>query len=125
MLNNIKTALKANALFSLLSAATLLSLPQFLAQQFGLKSPLPLYIIGAGLLFFVLSLLYTASRPVVNHGQVQSIVIQDALWVLASLIILVVQPFGLSTVALWAIAIVALVVGALGYWQYRLLPSTD
>lgn len=118
----IRTALLANALFSAVSGIILLLAAPFLAAQFGLASPLSLRIIGAGLLIFVLSLLHAASRPLVSRRQVLSIIIQDALWVLASLIILIIRPFGLSSVGLWAVALVAMIVAGLAFWQSRVIP---
>ncbi len=119
----IRRALKANAVFSALSGITLISLAQLVADSFALSNPLILQIIGAGLLFFVLGLLYTATRPTIKRTHVQRIILLDLSWVLASIVLLVVRPFGLNSFAHGEIALVALIVASLAYWQYRVLPA--
>lgn len=121
----IRRALKANALFSALSGITLISLAQVVADSFALSNPIVLQIIGTGLLFFVLGLLYIATRPIIKRRHVQRILFMDLSWVVASIALLLIRPFGLSNFAHWEIAFVALIVASLAYWQYRVLPAKD
>ncbi|MEL6832094.1 MAG: hypothetical protein AAFP77_03845 [Bacteroidota bacterium] len=121
----LRRAILANAAFSTLCGIALTAFPTWIAQNLGVSNPLILRLIGIGLLLFVVSLVHTATRAHISRVQIQAIIIQDLLWVVGSIILLMIRPFGLSTVGLWAIDIVAIMVAVFAYWQYRHLPQPN
>ncbi|MEO0725783.1 MAG: hypothetical protein AAFZ63_14675 [Bacteroidota bacterium] len=118
----LRRAILANAAFSTFCGLALTAVPAWIAQHMGISTPLILRLIGIGLLIFVVSLVYTATRPEISRQQVQVIIAQDLLWVMGSIVLLIIRPFGLSTVGLWAVDVVAIMVAVFAYWQYRHLP---
>ena len=75
--------------------------------------------LGIGLLLFVGLLEYTAFRQLHNRRLVGTIIVLDAAWVIGSVLLIVFQGFGLSVAGYGVVAVVALVVGILGWQQYR------
>ena len=122
-LQPIRKAILANAAFSTICGFALTVFPTSIALYLGVSAPSALRIIGIGLLIFVASLIHTATRPIVKRKQVQLIIAQDLLWVLASFLLLIIRPFGLSTAGLWSVDIIAILVGVFAYWQYQYLPK--
>lgn len=106
----LKMTLKANALFSLISGLTLLIFSETIAFLMNLNSNLPLTIIGVGLLLFVMLILFVTYQKSINLKLVKSIIIQDILWVIGSIILLIAHPFGISLEGNIAILIVAIIV---------------
>ena len=119
---SLRRALYTNATFSTICGLVLSIFPVALAQFLGAANPLILRLIGIGLLLFVASLIHAATRPTISRQQVQIIIFQDLLWVVGSIALLIIRPFGLSTVGLWSVDAIAIIVGVFAYWQYRHLP---
>lgn len=118
-MNSLQKALTTNAIFSSCSGLIMLFFRTPLAQLFGLEAALPFLIIGIALLIFAFSILVEIKwqRPKL----VYNIIVQDLLWVLGSIILLLWQPFGISTTGNILIAIVAGVVLIFAVWQYQAL----
>lgn len=116
MMNMLRTSLLANAVFSTLTAITLLLFSRQVAVLFGLSRTLIFLIIGAGLLVFAASVAIEAGRQ--RPGKVRLIIIQDAIWVLASVVVLIFRPFDISSVGYVLIGVVAALVGLFGLGQW-------
>lgn len=102
------TVLRINATFSLLSGILLVLFTSATADLFGATVQWPFQVLGYGLLFFALSVFYESvkQRPLF----VLSIIVQDVLWVIGSVIIIAMQAFDLSFAGYLIIAIVAIMV---------------
>lgn|GEM_PF-3736565 len=115
----LRLVLKANAAFSCLSGVLLL-MDYGLADLMNANAT-SLKWVGAGLLLFATTVVLTAIRKVMNNKQVMSIIVQDMLWVLASLLVIVINAWNLSTLAYWLIGFTAVIVASFGTLQWRLL----
>ena len=115
----VKKWLLLNAAFSILCGIDALLLNTHIQQWFGFENDYVLPVLGVGLLLFAADLVYVAYRDADNKKRVNIISMMDAGWVLGSMVLLVFQPFGLSTIAYVCIAAVAAVVGLFGYQQFK------
>lgn len=121
-MNSLQKALVTNATFSTTSALIMLIFSTAITNLFGLEERLPFLVIGAGLLFFAGTILFEVKRQ--RTRAVYWIIIQDVLWVLGSVVLLLLQPFGISMMGNILIATVALIVlifAILQYWSVQKL----
>ena len=116
-MNSLKKALKGNAIFSTLSSLIMLGFYPQLASLFGLENSLPFLVIGVGLLFFAATIVYEIKH--LRSKGVLWIIIQDLIWVIGSILLLIIQPFGISTIGNILIADVAIVIFIFAVLQYR------
>lgn len=110
----LKTALVANAAFSMMSGLALVLLNGQFQQWF--KMDFPFWIVGIGLLPFAY-MAYQASRneeTIVRKGR--EITILDVTWVIASVVALLLIDF--TTIGQWLIIGVALIVGDFAFFQW-------
>jgi cytochrome c oxidase assembly factor CtaG len=87
-----------------------------ITNLFGLEERLPFLVVGIGLLFFAGTILFEVKRQ--RRNAVYWIIVQDVLWVLGSIVLLLLQPFGISMVGNVLIATVAFIVLVFAVWQY-------
>ena len=118
-MNKLTVALKANAAFSTFSGITLILFHNSLAQLFAVDNPMPFWIVGIGLLFFAGTVFLEARQTPKRIKKVQFIIVQDILWVVASMVIIAFQIFSLSTTGYTLIGIVALIVGYFAFAQWK------
>lgn len=125
--NLLRTALRANGTFSLISGSAFLLASAQIADFLGIKDSDILgflngtsfmLVLGAGLLFFAGGLLWTASRPKLNKMMAREIVFMDIMWVIASAVLLLTEALPLTTEGSWAILIVADIVATFAVLQY-------
>lgn len=114
----LKTALLANATFSSISGVTMLLFSNWISELMGIPNKWVLPIIGGGLLFFASTIVYQATRDSINSNPVKLIILQDLLWVVGSLVILVFGLFDLTIVGKILIAIVAVAVADFAFLQW-------
>ncbi len=106
-----------NAIFSLVSACVLLGAADWWAAQFA-DVPTPLVrVVGIGLVAFAGSLAFLARRGT-GLTQAHSISLLDAMWVLASIAVIVRWGAGFTGTGRFALCTVALAVGSLGWLQW-------
>lgn len=120
---NLKRTLWGNALFSGLSGLLFCLFHPSIAAWMPIAENKIILVIGIGLLFFSGSIIYLLQQEKLPRKQVMRIVIQDALWVLGSLAILLLGLFQLQSTAYLAIGLIALIVGIFGALQYWFLQS--
>lgn len=122
-------ALTANALFSGLSALTLLMAPAMVAGWLGSGQTGLLLVIGGGLLLFALRLGMLVRNGEAAVTEVWTIIAGDLGWVAGSaLLILLALGRGtptLSTAGIMLIGVIGTVVLLFALWQYRALKSVD
>lgn len=80
--------------------------------------PLVMTILGMGLLFYGLFIIYMSMRPVITKGFTLFAVLADSAWVLLSVLLLILPVFSFSTDAKWAIGIIAVVVDLFATLQF-------
>ena len=111
----LRTALKGNAIFSILSGLTLILFNTFFQTLFA--TDLSLWILGLALLFFAGQVLYTALRKSLVKKEVVSIIVMDILWVIGSVVLLIAVP-GIPTMGKWIVILVALFIADFAVFQY-------
>lgn len=104
----LKYVLRINAIFSLTSGILISVFSTSLAQIMGLNSAMAFIYIGPCLCGFALYVWMQASVQKWNH--LSMIIFQDLLWVAGSIFLILTNPFDISVVGLWLIAIVAMIV---------------
>lgn len=117
--NRLRLVLRVNAIFSTASGLVLI-LVRPLASLMQANSR-TLIFIGIGLILFALTVMHAALRKDVSRKQVLSIVVQDWVWVVASLIVIALQAWQLSSVAYMLIGAVAVIVGLFASLQLKFL----
>ena len=122
-MNTLQKALIGNAIFSTTSAFILLLFSRQVQHWFGVQLQWPFWIIGLGLIFFAGTIFMEIKRQ--RKAAVYAIIIQDILWVLGSMALLLLQPFGISNLGNGLIAIVALIVLLFAIFQYCGLRKTE
>lgn len=116
---NLKSILLANAMFSGMSGVVMVLGHSSLADFIGLSEPLALIIIGLGLIVFSAFLFWLKAKTNPPAGLVATVVIQDGLWVLGSVLILLFKPFGMNYAGHLLIGVVAVVVLGFAVLQWR------
>src|SRR5688572_32086114 len=104
----MKKALGINAVFSGLSGILIIILRNQLANLFGIGSATPFLITGIVLVFFSVTIIFEIKRQ--NTAAILWIIVQDMLWVIGSILILLLDPFGISTTGNYIILAVAIIV---------------
>jgi ribosome-associated toxin RatA of RatAB toxin-antitoxin module len=122
-MNKLQKTLLTNAVFSSVSGASLIFASQYFAQLFAISYYSIFWIVGLVLLLFSLTILYEIKRQ--NPIGVLFIIIQDFLWVIGSVILLIFKPFDISTTGNGIIAVIALIVLLMGINQSNALAQID
>ena len=117
----LQKILIGNALFSLASGGLLVGASTETAQWFHSSQPLAFQYTGVVLLLFAL-MVYLSSKKQ-DPKAVSFIIIQDLLWVVASIYVVLYRPFDFSEKGRLAIAIIACIVGSFALLQYKYRPK--
>lgn len=119
----LQFALIGNAGFSLLTGLILSIWSKTVADVFQAATHIPFLVIGLGLLFFAYTILIEVKPQ--RRVKVFSIIVQDLIWVVASVVILLSRPLKILPVGYhWITAIAVVVLGfailqAIG-WRKRM-----
>ncbi len=119
----LRTTLKANAAFSLSSGLVMVSFGKPISTLMNISNPLVLLILGVGLVLFAAYLIYNASKLEISRTQVKFIILQDWIWVIGSLILLIIKPLDISFIGNILIGLVAIIVGVLAILQTNFLKT--
>lgn len=119
----MKQALRINAIFSSVSGILLILFHNWFQEIFDLGTSTPFWITGIALIVFAGSILLEIKRQ--NPAGILWIVVQDILWVIGSIVLLVWNPFGISASGNLIIATVAGVVLLMAFLQARALAALD
>jgi len=113
----LKQALLANAIFSSCSAIVMIFFSKSIAELMSISQSYIFLVVGIGLLLFAMLVYSNAKRNEINRKQVQSIIVQDWIWVIASIVILGFQLFNISYTGYIIIGLVALIVADFALMQ--------
>ncbi|QSE98683.1 type II toxin-antitoxin system RatA family toxin [Fulvivirga lutea] len=122
-MNTLQKFLAANALFSTAIGVELLLFQEEVEQLFGLPHSNFFFILGILLLVFALTLVVEIIKQ--RALPVLWIIVQDVLWVVASIIILIWDPYNITFEGNIAIAAVAAVVTVVAVGQSKGLARMD
>lgn len=114
-MNDLQKALMINVLFSSLSGATLILLNKQIANVFGTSNNTVFWIVGLILIYFSLTIWYERKKQ--RKLAVIWIIIQDFLWVIGSVLLMVLNPFQITQTGNIIIGIIAAIVLFMGVNQ--------
>lgn len=114
-MNNLQKALKTNALFSSISGIILILLNKPIAKLFGTNNNTVFCIIGLALIYFSITIRYEIKKQ--RKLAINWIIIQDYIWVLGSLILIIINPFEITLIGNLIIGTIALIVLYMGINQ--------
>jgi len=122
-MNRLQNSLLLNAVFSGISGFTLILFHGSIARLFGTENSTVFWVIGALLLFFTLTIILEImkQRPLA----VLWIIAQDMIWVIGSIILIAINPFGITFAGNVIIAVVALIVLLMAVNQSRAMSGLD
>lgn len=115
----LKKVLLSNALFSIISGASMLVFNSKATELFGLENGLIFYILGPGLILFGLDVAFVAKKKLENKKQVFAISLMDFSWALASATILFTTAFKLTQIGYELVGLVAFIVLLFGVLQLK------
>jgi hypothetical protein len=113
----LRSALRANGIFSAVSSILLIVLALPLSILTGIQPPVILVIVGLLVLPFAVLLLWATSRPTIDRRLAGATIVLDAIWVMASIAILIIGWPPLTTAGKWLVGILALIVANFAIWQ--------
>jgi len=113
----LRTALLANATFSIVCSLFMIFAPTFISNLLGIPVNRALQAIGIGLLFFAIDLIHQATRPRMLTWRALYASTGDFLWVFGTLLGLLLVPGILSGPGTTAVLAVAGAVFVFGAWQ--------
>jgi len=116
MTSLLRNSLLANASFSVITGLCSLFLANNINQLFGLSTPIIFIVLGIGLILFSSFVFLTAF--IKRSSWVLFIISQDLLWVIGSILILLLHPFGITAIGHQIILIVAAIVSVFALAQY-------
>lgn len=122
-MNQLQKSLLTNAIFSGLSGIVLVVFNKLIARLFDTANTTVFWIIGLALIFFAATIIYEMKRQ--KPIGVLLIIIQDFVWVIGSIVLLIFQPFEISITGNVIIALVAFVVLFMGINQAKALGQID
>ncbi|MGY6647291.1 hypothetical protein [Wenyingzhuangia sp. IMCC45574] len=111
--------LRVNALFSTTSAVLMIILNEKLQVFFGFRNYWVFPIIGGNLIVFAMVIFWVLKFRLHQRKWVYLITFFDVLWVLGSMVLVFVKPFSLYNNAYIIITSIALIVGFLGWKQFK------
>lgn len=114
-MNNLQKALRNNALFSSISGVLMIVLNRQLSSLFGTSNNTIFWSIGLVLLYFAITIGFEIKKQ--RRTAIIWIIIQDYVWVLGSIIILITKPFQITSTGNLIIGIIALIVLFMGIHQ--------
>lgn len=118
-MKNLNKYLKINSAFSGLNGLVLLVLSDKISVLFSVHNDLFFSVIGINLIVFAIFVYYVSLKKNDKKIFVNLIITLDALWVVASSIIVKGQLFNISFEGYLIITCVAIIVGYLGVKQYK------
>lgn len=114
----LRTALRGNGIFSALSGVVLVVASRPLAEWLGVSSAAALLALGIILLLYAVDLFWITTWENLSLPFAWFAIIMDALWVLGSVILLVMDPLGLTVAGKWTIGLIAELVALFAIAQW-------
>ena len=116
-MNELQKALKYNAIFSSMSGLIMILFNNQIAQLFGTSNNSVFWIVGLILIYFTITIWYEIRKQ--RKIAVLWIIIQDFLWVMGSIILILLNPFDITSLGNLIIGIIAAIVLLMGLNQTR------
>jgi hypothetical protein len=117
--DSLLRALRSNAIFSAFSALFMFIAANWLADQFGLSSAVPIYALAAFLLLFALQLANIVRTREVRSWEIKGIIAGDLAWVAGSLLLVALYYPVISAAGVMLVDVVAVAVLFFAIQQIR------
>jgi hypothetical protein len=114
----LRRAITANGIFSLVSATIFIVAAGALAGRVGLPSPLPLQLVGAGLVPFGCYLLWLARKDELTGRDGKIVSLLDAEWVFWTAVLLIGWPELMNATGHAVAVAIAAIVSGFALWQW-------
>ena len=121
--DKLRLALKINAAFSAFNGLMMLFFYNQIANFMNISYPMVILVIGIILLGFATLVYKTATAATIPDKTVQFIIVQDWLWVIGSVLIIMFQAFDINRIGFILIGIIALIVADFAIFQQRYLSN--
>ena len=118
-MNELQKTLKYNAIFSSISGLIMILFNNQIAELFGISNNSVFWIVGLILIYFTITIWYEIRKQ--RKIAVLWIIIQDFLWVIGSVILILLNPFDITSLGNLIIGIIAFIVLLMGLNQTRAL----
>ena len=116
--NLLRNTLRGNSIFSAVSGVLALIDARLLANFMGIETTIPFVVLGVGLLLYAVYLfISTRTRPM-NKFFGWFAIIADAVWVIATVVILLTDAFALTNGGKWLLLIIGDMVLVFAIVQY-------
>lgn len=112
----LRSTLTANALLSGAAGVLLVALGGVLDEPLGIATG-ALRLVGVGLVPWAVSLWWARSRETLLRREAVTAIVGDTAWVVASVVVVVLAPAGLTALGQWVVGVTALAVGDLAVLQ--------
>jgi hypothetical protein len=116
-MNELQKALKYNAIFSSMSGLIMILFNNQIAELFGTSNNSVFWIVGLILIYFTITIWYEIRKQ--RKIAILWIIIQDFLWVMGSVILILLNPFDITSLGNLIIGIIAFIVLLMGLNQTR------
>ena len=110
--------LQADGLFCIVCGVLLALDAGAISAFLGMDSSAFILALGLALIPYGAGLFYLASSRPIDTRFLATIILLNIVWILASAILLILDPFHFTTEGKWAVLILADIVAALGIWQF-------
>ena len=111
-------AVQADGIFCMIAGAVSTVGSGPISTMIGLNSSTPILILGLILLAYGGELFWLAMTNRLTQGILKGIIALDVIWVVASLLLLVADPFTFTDAGKWLVFIASDIVLAFGIWQF-------
>ena len=118
-MNELQKSLKYNAIFSSISGLIMILFNNQIAELFGTSNNSVFWIVGLILIYFTITIWYEIRKQ--RKIAVLWIIIQDFLWVIGSIILILLNPFDITSLGNLIIGFIAFIVLLMGLTQTRAL----
>ena len=118
-MNELQKSLKYNAIFSSISGLIMILFNNQIAKLFGTSNNSVFWIVGLILIYFTITIWYEIRKQ--RKIAILWIIIQDFLWVIGSIILILLNPFDITSLGNLIIGFIAFIVLLMGLTQTRAL----
>jgi hypothetical protein len=116
--NLLRNTLRGNSIFSAISGAIMIAAAGALASFMGIASPPLLSVMGVIIVGFALLMFTVTNSPTVHIAFARLCFAVDAAWVVATVVILAFNLFGLTNEGRWLLLIIGDIVAVFAAGEY-------
>lgn len=121
----LRNSLFFNSVFSAITGIPLIFQSDYISRLFGIDNSWGFLSLGIGLILFSLIVFYVGKRNPIKPIPALIIIVADLIWVLASIALLLFNPFDLTETGKLLVVIIALIVFVISFLQTIGLSKID